>query len=473
MLHQKNADARRYPASLTKMMTLYILFEELERGRYRLSSNLTATQHSASMPPSKLGLRPGETISVEDAIKALVTKSANDVASTIGENISGSESAFADRMTRTARAIGMRGTRFRNASGLPDERQYTTARDMMTLGVALQVRFPRYFDYFQTRRFVWKGRTIGNHNRLLGNVEGVDGIKTGYTRMSGFNLVTSVQRDGRKVVAVVLGGTSGRWRDDRMRELIAAYMPKARRGRGVDDDLIASAVENKVPVAARNIAIQPKMVASLGKHPLPPARPLMPQQEITTASILPSATISVQRAVKVLPQPAPDAYVDRSLPSSAAEAFAEVDEEPSAMGDAEMEGEDSALPVQTVSVPLPPVPVADVIQPSKSELAALEQLPATVPAAPAASAAQSGSSSKWLIQIGSLPSREAAHSLLAKAQDKGGRVLANADPMTEVFNKGKSTFYRARFAGFDDGDAAKNACALLKKKDFACFAIRS
>ncbi len=249
VLYAVNPDARRYPASLTKMMTLYVLFEDLERGRYRLDSRLSVSANAATQPPSRIGLRPGDTISVEDAIEALVTKSANDAAAAIGENVAGSVPAFADRMTRTARAIGMTNTRFRNANGLPDPGQYTTARDMMKLGVALQVRFPTYYGYFQTRSFTFRGRTMGNHNNLLGRVEGVDGIKTGYINASGFNLVSSVKRDGRRLVAVVMGGRTARTRDAHMIQLIERFLPRAQPGRGFDGGLVA-AVRNAPPVAA-------------------------------------------------------------------------------------------------------------------------------------------------------------------------------------------------------------------------------
>ena len=181
-LHEVNEDALRHPASITKVMTLYMLFEQLEKGRYDLDSPLTVSANAAAQAPSKLGLRPGSTVTVEEAIKALVTKSANDVACAIGENIAGSEPRFAEMMTRKAKALGMSRTHYANASGLPDPDQITTAHDLTILARAIQDRFPRYYRYFQTRSFAFRGRTIGNHNRLLGNVEGVDGIKTGYTR---------------------------------------------------------------------------------------------------------------------------------------------------------------------------------------------------------------------------------------------------------------------------------------------------
>ena len=208
-LHAVNEDAARIPASLTKVMTLYMLFEQLESGKLKLDSQMEVSAHASQQAPTKLGLRPGQTIRVEDAIKGLVTRSANDAAVVISEAIAGDEDDFAKAMTRKARALGMSKTVYKNASGLPDDSQVTTARDQATLGRAIQDRFPRYYRYFATEAFNYKGRSIRNHNKLLGRVEGVDGIKTGYTRASGFNLVTSMKRGNRYVVGVVMGGRSG------------------------------------------------------------------------------------------------------------------------------------------------------------------------------------------------------------------------------------------------------------------------
>ena len=230
VLFSSNADAQRYPASLTKMMTLYLLFDAIESGKTRLDARIKMSSFAASQPPSKLGLKPGKTISVRDAILALVTKSANDVATAVAEHVAGSEKAFAQRMTARARQLGMSRSTYRNAHGLPNSGQVTTARDLATLARALQDHFPQYYKYFSTPSFVWQGRRIANHNRLLGRVAGVNGIKTGYTRASGFNLVTSVDRGGRKIVAVVLGGDTSKARDKRMVSLIEAYLPQASRG---------------------------------------------------------------------------------------------------------------------------------------------------------------------------------------------------------------------------------------------------
>ena len=212
------------------MMTLYLLFDRSGDRQGEPRRHMPVSASRGRQAPSKLGLKPGETISVRDAILAIVTKSANDVAVAIAEYLGGNEKNFAARMTRQAKALGMTRSQFVNASGLPDSRQLTTARDMATLGRALREHFPQYYSYFSTPSFVWQGRRIANHNRLLGRVEGVDGIKTGYTRASGYNLVTSVDRNNRLIVGVVLGGTSGKARDNRMAGLIDKYLPLATRG---------------------------------------------------------------------------------------------------------------------------------------------------------------------------------------------------------------------------------------------------
>lgn len=220
VLHEANADDRNYPASLTKMMTLYLAFEALEQGRLELTTRLPVSKHAASRPPSKLGLAPGETISVRDVILALITKSANDAAVVMAEGIAGSESAFAQRMTAKARELGMTNTTFRNASGLPHREQVTTARDLAKLSQALLKRFPKYYRYFSTEDFAYKGVVYHNHNRLMSRFEGMDGIKTGFIRASGFNLAASAMRDNRRLIGIVMGGQSARSRDIHMAELL-------------------------------------------------------------------------------------------------------------------------------------------------------------------------------------------------------------------------------------------------------------
>ncbi len=223
-LYSVNENDLRHPASITKVMTLYLLFEQLDKGALTLQSQIPISQHAAAQEPSKLGLSPGDTISVDDAIKAIVTRSANDMAVAVAEAVGGDESHFAEMMTRKAHELGMSRTQYVNASGLPNDQQLTTAHDLATLGRAMEERFPRYFKFFSTHEFVYDGQVIGNHNHLLGKVEGLDGIKTGYTRASGFNLLTSVHRDGRSMIAVVMGGHTAASRDALMESLIADHI---------------------------------------------------------------------------------------------------------------------------------------------------------------------------------------------------------------------------------------------------------
>ena len=216
-----NADETRHPASLTKMMTLYMVFEALREGRLGLDSRITFSDEAASRPPSKLGILAGQSITVEQAILALVTRSANDVAAAVGERLSGgSEARFGQMMTMRARAIGMTRTTFRNASGLPDSEQVTTARDMATLGRRLIADFPEHYHYFGVSHAQFGGLRIRNHNRMLESYEGVDGIKTGFINASGFNIVTSASRGGQRVVGAVFGGTSWHERDRHMAGLL-------------------------------------------------------------------------------------------------------------------------------------------------------------------------------------------------------------------------------------------------------------
>ncbi len=223
-LYQAASGDIRYPASLTKMMTLFLVFEALDQGRLTKATQIPVSAHAAGQPPSKLGLKAGQSIDAETAINALAVKSANDVACAVGEYLGGSEEAFARSMTAKAQSLGMTSTTFRNASGLHDPLQRTTARDMAVLGLRLRRDFPQYFGYFAQRSFAYNGRFVRGHNRALDMIPGANGIKTGYTRDSGFNLVTSVERDGRMLIGVVMGEDSAKVRDERMTALMNRYM---------------------------------------------------------------------------------------------------------------------------------------------------------------------------------------------------------------------------------------------------------
>jgi D-alanyl-D-alanine carboxypeptidase len=428
VLYSQNPDAKRHPASLTKMMTLYMLFEQIDSGQANLNTNIRVSAHCAGQAPSKLGFKPGQTIKARDAILALVTKSANDVACAIGEHISGTESHFARDMTNRARRLGMSKTTFRNASGLPDDAQVTSARDMATLGRALQDHFPEHFKYFATKSFKWKGNTSSNHNRLLGRVKGVDGIKTGYIRASGFNLVSTVKRSNRELVAVVLGGDTGKARNARMTALIEKYLPKATKGRRT--------------VAAVQGAPTGKVIV-LGVVPIPPRRPERPSAPITTASVVGANSIFALTAVDAVDQ-----------------------------GDAAMPEEVEQVLVEQAmaSTPASDPPAAKALAPVT--VAAVAAAPAPKKAAPAP-AKPAGSVSGWKIQLAAVPTEASALEILNNARSKAPQVLSKASPYTETVVKEEVTLYRARFAGFSDKDEARAACAHLTKKDFACLALRN
>lgn len=412
VLHAANADSLRHPASITKIMTLYLLFEQLEAGKLKLDSDLPVSAHAAAQAPSKLGLRPGQSIEVEDAIKALVTKSANDVAVVVAEAIGGSEKAFARLMTRKAHALGMTRTVYANASGLPDNDQVTTAREQALLGRIIQERFPRYYAYFSTRVFHYRGRAMRNHNRLLGNLDGIDGIKTGYIRASGFNLVASMHRDGRHVVAVVMGGSSGRLRDARMKKLLEGNVQRASVHR------TAPVLANKAPA-------------------LPPERE--PQTPIVVAS-----------ALDVTP---PLAVPAASAPRASARATA-----PRVRARTEEGSADPIRPilVKTVSVKRGGAQVATRASAYAEEPRERVEMPR----------------GSWSIQVGAFPEESVAKDRLKTVQSVAKSMLASAEPFTMRIVKRDSTLYRARFAGFDRNEA-KAACNYLKRNDIACLALKN
>src|SRR5580698_5730039 len=311
-LTSSNPDASRHPASLTKIMTLYLLFERLDSGKIKLDTEMPVSKHASEQDPTKLGLQPGQTIRVEDAIKGLVTRSANDAAVVIAEAIGGDEDDFAKLMTRKAHMLGMSKTTYRNASGLPDDEQVTSARDQATLGRAIQDRFPRYYRYFSTASFTFRGHSIANHNHLLGSVEGVDGIKTGYTRASGFNLVTSMRRGNRHLVGVVMGGRSGSSRDAIMRNLLAENLEKAASKRTVAAITERNPADANGDVAEAEAASRPTQTAqvqgSVQAASEPPEPAAAPPVRSTTASasrsILAAATAAVPPP-QAKPEPAP------------------------------------------------------------------------------------------------------------------------------------------------------------------------
>lgn len=431
VLYSEDPDSLRYPASLTKMMTLYLTFEALEAGRITLDTPVPVSAHAASEPPSKLGVRAGGSVTVEQAILALVTRSANDIATALGEFIGGNEARFAQMMTAKARALGMTRTTYRNANGLPNTAQMTTARDQARLGIALRQHFPQYYSYFSTRTFRFGKQVIGNHNRLVGSVPGVDGIKTGYTRAAGFNLVTSAQLNGRSIVGVVLGGTSTAARDAQMRKLVATYLPKA--SQGANSNLIAHI---RTPV-------QPM--------PADVPTPVMPQRSNVVA-----AAEEVADLEPVAPRTS--ARSSEKLPGAAAYAS-----EPKAKGAAAALSEVIAAPVPVAA----PAAVASARNEEQTD-----RITTASTRRSSAAASNDNIPNGWVIQIGVSQSRDSAMELLQSAQEKGGSLLRSAKPFAVAVAANGDQLYRARFGGFDDQKAAVNACNGLKKKGVACWAAQ-
>jgi len=248
VLYEQSPDAHRYPASITKIMTMYLAFEELSNGKLSLTDNLVVSPHAAAQAPSKIGIRQGGTIPVGDAMNAIAVKSANDMAVAMAEKMGGTESHFAEMMTAKAKQLGMNNTQFVNASGLPDTRQLSTARDISILSRAVLRDYPQYYTYFSKREFTWKGQTTKNHNHLLGQMPGVDGIKTGFTNASGFNLAASAVRDNRRLIAVVMGGSSTAARDSHVADLLDAGFTVLHRREEGQTTTIAQNLREPAPV---------------------------------------------------------------------------------------------------------------------------------------------------------------------------------------------------------------------------------
>jgi D-alanyl-D-alanine carboxypeptidase len=472
VLHAQNEEALRHPASVTKVMTLYLLFEQLERGRFALDTPLQVSAHASVQAPSKLGLRPGSTIEVENAIKALVTKSANDAAVVVAENIAGSEEAFAEQMTRKAHALGMTHTLYRNASGLPDPEQVTTARDLTILGRAIQDRFPRYYRYFQTPAFRYAGAVHRNHNKLLGRIAGVDGIKTGYTRASGFNLLTSARTGDRHIVAAVLGGRSGAIRDRIMASLVQTNLPRAYAGARTAP-MVAEASERPRPavVAEPQRARQEAQVdttAATTPATRPNRQPLdingvRPVAAAASAGTTPNGSPKSITGPQTLPQPLP----------AATQAYASVEPSPPARP-AEPMRESASTPIQKIEGRLPEGVLARAEPVSKPESIAKAEMPdpqARRDTIPRLSA--SPSVAGWVIQLGAMDDEDKARSILEEARQHSHGALKKAAPFTEKIVRDGTTLFRARFSGFDEADSAQEACRVLKQSGFACFATRS
>ncbi|WDR03411.1 SPOR domain-containing protein [Devosia algicola] len=433
---------------------------------------MKVSAHAAAAVPTKLGLRAGSTISVEDAIKSIVTISANDIARVIAENISGTEEKFAQRMTATARALGMRNTTYRNASGLPDGAQRTTVRDQAILGIAVYQHFPTYYSYFQTRSFSYGRKTYGNHNRVLGYMGAVDGIKTGYINAAGSNLLTAARKDNRHIVVVAFGFNSSASRDQKVRELVAKYLPKGRRGDYLRTALIpqpgreGSTRVAVAQTAPENTFVEPmpvpgfrlaELVAQNGARPaaLPQAAPATVQ----VASVAPTpapmpADLGLQPAVQAAnilaaPSQAPQpAYPSQDVIGAWLSDTYKLGAPPTALG-------------QTApSAPLlPPVGVNNDQPVDLMTSGSIAEIDTPTPGG-------------WVVQIGAAPSEASARSMLSDATGKLAS-LKDARSYVERFEKSGKIFFRARFTGFGGRDDAINVCSQLKQQKLSCLAMQS
>jgi D-alanyl-D-alanine carboxypeptidase len=404
-LHASKARAPRYPASLTKVMTLYIVFEYLRDGRLDLNTRLTVSKNAAKRPPSKIGFKPGDSLTVRAAIRLLVTKSANDVAAVVAENIAGSEPAFARLMTRKAREMGMKNTTFRNASGLPNSEQKTTAFDMSILARRVLSDFPEYADYFKTRYAKYRGKTYRSHNRLLFNYKGVQGLKTGFIRASGFNVMLAAERGGKRLIAVVMGGRSAGARDARARRLMDAAWKNA--------SVLAPEMAAHLP--RRNPAFMPSERERKIRHKLASA------DGSPAAMLFKHLQASAPLPRQQQARPAPRRKIQARLIS-----------------------------------PRGPEP-----QPREPEIATPQ------PAQARGSAEPEGLAGPYHVQVGAYVSSEDARRRLSAVSAKADRLLDGHPHQAIAAEVNGRDVFRARFGGFDQAQAQRT-CDRLKQRSVDC-----
>ncbi len=452
VLHNQAGDEERYPASLTKMMTLYMTFELIELGRLDYTTKIKMTEEAAAVAPSKLDLDPGDEITVLDAIKALVTKSANDVAVALAQHIGGSETNFARLMTQKARAIGMSKTTFKNASGLPDSGQVTTSRDMLTLALRLQDEFPEHYKLFATRTFTFRGHTYRNHNGLLGRYSGTDGIKTGYTRASGFNLVTSVRRGGKHVVAVVFGGRTAGIRNARMRSVLDKALAKAST-KVTREPAVALRAPPPMPAAP-----PPRALAMTSDAPAdPPTASVVTARPVsdTPGREAGSPTIAIARVRPVLMGPDMKRQQAGAAPQEARGPFATA-----GAGTTTLPRFGAGLPPSTLQSQ------AEALATGSREVAPAQ--PASFGAGEPARVPAADPGGPFAIQIGAYGDPSDAEQHMAAARQRAGGLLDPYPAVAVPVQKGSNQFYRARFRGFDK-TAAASACLQLRRMQIDCF----
>jgi D-alanyl-D-alanine carboxypeptidase len=485
VLQATNPDAVTYPASLTKMMTLYLLFERLGKGTMTLDQTLTASMAAAAQPATNLNLDAGDTITVDTAIRAIIVRSANDVATIIAEAIGGSEDAFAVLMTQKARTLGMNSTLFRNASGLPDGGQVSTARDMALLSRALVRDFPQYYPYFAITRFTYAGRSYFGHNRLMLRYAGADGLKTGYIRASGYNLATSAQRDGRRLIGVVMGGDSAADRDRRMERLLDGAFGQNPAAPAAVQVAVAEPAPAPAPTPTPTVLKMSKKTRALLRV-IPGVRPAIAAQEIQVAALAkPAARTDI--ALPILEKPRFDAVALAKGEASGEPAAAAV---VAAVAEAKGPPADAAAPPAALEAPpvVVETPAAETakVQLASAETTAVDAAPdpaagteAPEPAAGAATPAVvqvppaplgRSAGSMWTLQVGAFGRFAAAHAAVTDASRAAPHQLRDAEIKIEEALKGDEKIYRAQFVGLSE-QTAKAACKGLKAKDMTCIVL--
>ncbi len=440
VLAAENADTLNHPASLTKMMTLYMVFEALRDGRLRWDQQIVMSRNGAATIPTKLGVPAGKTYTVREAVYGMAVKSANDVAEGIGDHLYGSQEKFGQAMTRKARQLGMSRTVFRNGSGLPDERQVTTARDMATLGLALMRDYPKEYQVFALRSFSFRGKTIRGHNNLMYRYKGMDGIKTGFINASGFNLVSAVNDRGRRVVGVVLGGRTASARDARMAALLDDAMPRATVRGGA---LVAAIGAPSLPRSG-----VPKPV---GRAVSEPDATLTDAMDPVAAQIAHAETLARTQAGENL-----------GMTAGATDHFPAVPDRPAA----ETRMRKRAPAARTVAIE----PTA----PSAGQAFAYASGPvpqAAIPAPPGGLPFAIASHAGWTVQLAAAPSQAEAIALLSRALPALDHRFSGITPYTESVQGRSGLLHRARLSGFEDRAAAQSACKALTARSFSCLVV--
>lgn len=438
VLDQQNANAALPPASLTKMMTLFLTFEALENGRLHMNKYLTVTANAVRQPPSKLGLKVGERITVKQAILALVTRSANDVAYAMAETIGGSEKRFTQMMTERARSLGMRNSYFANASGLPNPLQKSSAYDMAILGRALMQYFPQHYHFFSTKFFTYKGQIITTHNNLINRYKGMDGFKTGFTAASGFNLVASAVRNNRRVIVAVFGGRSAVTRDNHVADLMNRGLDQLARGQ-MGTQVASAAPIQKLSNNIQVVAVQSAQTTS--------TRQVTTQIVPTNAPIAVATPVTVTQVIQQTAQAVPVATSSNATATTTQTTTTTVSSNDAGTGFSYPEGwSPDGGAVKTLQAPNTAQPVASA-QPGAIQ--PVSYLPTAM-----------NKNQNWGIQVGAYSTPSLSQQAIQIVQSRLKTMSITAQPVVVPSVTPSGTIYRARMIGMTAENAAK-ACQLL------------